>query len=95
MIQISRNRCRAIASADTPDVLSLDAAAAMQLPADHNGTVRLHGVNNSAGRSVSLPVVCTPTLLTLETPEFQSVWKRPGKYSSKLTITFTPSSASL
>nr|WP_306453742.1 CfaE/CblD family pilus tip adhesin [Burkholderia sp. RF4-BP95] len=66
----------------------------------NNETVRLQGVNNSAGRSVSLPgisvpVVCTPTPLTLETPEFQSVWKRPGKYSNKLTITFTPSSASL
>ncbi|WP_269764085.1 CfaE/CblD family pilus tip adhesin [Burkholderia thailandensis] len=66
----------------------------------NNETVRLQGVNNSAGRSVSLPgisvpVICTPTPLTLETPEFQSVWKRPGKYSSKLTITFTPSSASL
>ncbi|MCA8352495.1 CfaE/CblD family pilus tip adhesin [Burkholderia cepacia] len=66
----------------------------------NNETVRLQGVNNSAGRSVSLPgisvpVICTPTPLTLETPEFQSVWKRPGKYSNKLTITFTPSSASL
>ncbi|KVC48673.1 CfaE/CblD family pilus tip adhesin [Burkholderia diffusa] len=63
-------------------------------------TVRLQGVNNSAGRTVSLPgipvpVVCTPTPLTLTTPEFQSVWKRPGKYRNKLTITFTPSSASL
>jgi hypothetical protein len=63
-------------------------------------TVRLQGVNNSAGRLVTLPgiavpVVCTPTPLTLETPEFQSVWKRPGTYSNKLTITFTPSSASL
>ncbi|KVQ06594.1 pilin protein [Burkholderia ubonensis] len=66
----------------------------------NNETVRLQGVNNSAGRTVSLPgipvpVVCMPTPLTLETPEFQSVWKRPGKYSNKLTITFTPSSASL
>jgi len=66
----------------------------------NNETVRLQGVNNSAGRSVSLPgisvpVVCTPTPLTLETPEFQSAWKRPGKYTNKLTITFTPSSASL
>ncbi len=66
----------------------------------NNETVRLQGVNNSAGRTVSLPgisvpVICTPTPLTLETPEFQSVWKRPGKYSNKLTITFTPSSASL
>ncbi|WP_311767452.1 CfaE/CblD family pilus tip adhesin [Burkholderia cepacia] len=42
-----------------------------------------------------MPVVCTPTPLTLETPEFQWVWKRPGTYSSKLTITFTPPSASL
>ncbi|MGS0896109.1 CfaE/CblD family pilus tip adhesin [Burkholderia stagnalis] len=63
-------------------------------------TARLQGVNNRAGRMVSLPgvtvpVVCTPTPLTLDTPEFQSVWKRPGKYSNKLTITFTPSSASL
>ncbi|KVG35446.1 CfaE/CblD family pilus tip adhesin [Burkholderia diffusa] len=63
-------------------------------------TVRLQGVNNSAGRTVSLPgipvpVVCTPTPLTLDTPEFQSVWKRPGKYRNKLTITFTPSSANL
>lgn len=66
----------------------------------NNETVRLQGVNNSAGRTVSLPgipvpVVCTPTPLTLTTPEFQSVWKRPGKYRNKLTITFTPSSASL
>ncbi len=66
----------------------------------NNETVRLQGVNNSAGRSVSLPgisvpVVCTPTPLTLETPEFQSVWKRPGTYSNKLTIMFTPSSAGL
>ncbi|MCA8300110.1 pilin protein [Burkholderia seminalis] len=66
----------------------------------NNGTVRLQGVNNSGERLVSLPgisvpVVCTPTPLTLYTPEFQSVWKRPGKYSNRLTITFTPSSASL
>ncbi|KVO61947.1 pilin protein [Burkholderia ubonensis] len=66
----------------------------------NNETVRLQGVNNSAGRTVSLPgipapVICMPTPLTLETPEFQSVWKRPGKYSNKLTITFTPSSVSL
>ncbi|RXV64203.1 pilin protein [Burkholderia stabilis] len=66
----------------------------------NNETVRLQGVNNSQGRLVSLPgisvpVVCTPTPLTLYTPEFQSVWKRPGKYSNRLTITFTPSSASL
>ncbi|VWC01533.1 CfaE/CblD family pilus tip adhesin [Burkholderia stagnalis] len=63
-------------------------------------TVRLQGVNNSTGRSVSLPgisvpVICTPTPLTLVTPEVQSAFKRPGKYSNKLTITFTPSSASL
>ncbi|KUZ02474.1 pilin protein [Burkholderia territorii] len=66
----------------------------------NNETVRLQGVNNSAGRTVSLPgisvpVVCTPTPLTLTTPEFQSVSKHPGKYRNKLTITFTPSSASL
>ncbi|KVD71476.1 pilin protein [Burkholderia ubonensis] len=66
----------------------------------NNETVRLQGVNNSAGRTVSLPgipapVICMPTPLTLETPEFQSVWKRPGKYRNKLTITFTPSSVSL
>ncbi|WP_269467401.1 CfaE/CblD family pilus tip adhesin [Burkholderia sp. MSMB0856] len=74
--------------------------AGKKITLPNNETVRLQGVNNSAGRSVSLPgisvpVVCTPTPLTLETPEFQSVWKRPGKYSNKLTITFTPSSASL
>ncbi|KVU28277.1 pilin protein [Burkholderia ubonensis] len=74
--------------------------AGKKIALPNNETVRLQGVNNSAGRTVSLPgipvpVVCTPTPLTLETPEFQSVWKRPGKYSNKLTITFTPSSASL
>ncbi|HDR9506984.1 pilin protein [Burkholderia cepacia] len=74
--------------------------AGKKIVLSNNETVRLEGVNNSTGRSVSLPgisvpVVCTPTPLTLETPEFQSVWKRPGKYSNKLTITFTPSSASL
>ncbi|WP_175916844.1 MULTISPECIES: CfaE/CblD family pilus tip adhesin [unclassified Burkholderia] len=74
--------------------------AGKKIALPNNETVRLQGVNNSAGRSVSLPgisvpVICTPTPLTLETPEFQSVWKRPGKYSNKLTITFTPSSASL
>ncbi|MDR0242395.1 MAG: pilin protein [Burkholderia sp.] len=74
--------------------------AGKRIALPNNETVRLQGVNNSAGRSVALPgisvpVVCTPTPLTLETPEFQSVWKRPGKYSHKLTITFTPSSASL
>ncbi|WP_301772192.1 CfaE/CblD family pilus tip adhesin [Burkholderia cenocepacia] len=74
--------------------------AGKKIALPNNETVRLQGVNNSAGRSVTLPgisvpVVCTPTPLTLETPEFQSVWKRPGTYSSKLTITFTPSSASL
>ncbi|RKT99879.1 pilin protein [Burkholderia sp. Nafp2/4-1b] len=74
--------------------------AGKKIALPNNETVRLQGVNNSAGRSVTLPgisvpVVCTPTPLTLETPEFQSVWKRPGKYSHKLTITFTPSSASL
>ncbi len=66
----------------------------------NNETVRLQGVNNSAGRSesppgISMPVVCTPPPLPDETPEFQSVWKRPGKYSNKLTIMFTPSSTSL
>ncbi|MGE8441634.1 MAG: CfaE/CblD family pilus tip adhesin [Comamonas testosteroni] len=45
--------------------------------------------------TATVPVVCTPTLLTLDTPEFQSVWKRPGKCSNKLTITFTSSSANL
>ncbi|CAB3754259.1 putative minor pilin and initiator [Burkholderia paludis] len=74
--------------------------AGKKIALQNNETVRLQGVNNSAGRSVSLPgisvpVVCTPTPLTLETPEVQSVFKRPGKYSNKLTITFTPSSASL
>ncbi|WP_112750795.1 CfaE/CblD family pilus tip adhesin [Burkholderia cenocepacia] len=74
--------------------------AGKKIALPNNETVRLQGVNNSAGRSVTLPgisvpVICTPTPLTLETPEFQSVWKRPGKYSHKLTITFTPSSASL
>lgn len=74
--------------------------AGKKIALPNNETVRLQGVNNSAGRSVTLPgisvpVVCTPTPLTLETPEFQSVWKRPGKYSRTLTITFTPSSASL
>ncbi|WP_325089291.1 CfaE/CblD family pilus tip adhesin [Burkholderia contaminans] len=74
--------------------------AGKKIALPNNETVRLQGVNNSAGRSVTLPgisvpVVCTPTPLTLETPEFQSVWKRPGTYSNKLTITFTPSSASL
>ncbi|MET3219146.1 UNVERIFIED_ORG: hypothetical protein ABIC48_006952 [Burkholderia territorii] len=74
--------------------------AGKKIALPNNETVRLQGVNNSAGRSVSLPgisvpVVCTPTPLILETPEFQSVWKRPGKYSNRLTITFTPSSASL
>lgn len=44
---------------------------------------------------ISVPAVCTPTPLTLDTPEFQSARKRPGKYSNKLTITFTPSSANL
>ncbi|WP_279607668.1 CfaE/CblD family pilus tip adhesin [Burkholderia ambifaria] len=74
--------------------------AGKRITLPNNETVRIQGVNNSAGRSVSLPgipvpVICTPTPLTLETPEFQSAWKRPGKYSNKLTITFTPSSASL
>ncbi|MCA8091849.1 pilin protein [Burkholderia anthina] len=74
--------------------------AGKRIALPNNKTVRLQGVNNSAGRSVSLPgisvpVVCTPTPLTLETPEFRSAWKRPGKYSNRLTITFTPSAASL
>lgn len=74
--------------------------AGKKITLPNNETVRLLGMNNSAGRSVMLPgipvpVICTPTPLSLETPEFQSVWKRPGRYSNKLTITFTPSSASL
>lgn len=74
--------------------------AGKKIALPNNETVRLQGVNNSAGRSVSLPgisvpVVCTPTPLALETPAVQSAFKRPGKYSNKLTITFTPSSASL
>jgi len=74
--------------------------AGKKIALPNNEKVRLQGVNNSAGRLVSLPgisvpVVCTPTPLTLDTPEFQSVRKRPGKYSNKLTITFTPSSANL
>lgn len=80
---------------NAPGVLSLDAAAAMQLPVDRNGTVWLQGVNDSVGRSVSLPVVCMPTPLMLETPEFQSVWTHPDKCSNKPMITVTPSSASL
>lgn len=72
----------------------------MKVALPNNETVRLQSVNNSAGRlvwlpGISVPVICTPTPLTFETPEFQSVWKRPGSYSNKLTITFTPSSASL
>lgn len=74
--------------------------AGKKIALPNNETVRLKGVNNNAGRSVSLPgisvpVICTPTPLILETPEFQSAWKLPGKYSNKLTITFTPSAASL
>ncbi|RXV64204.1 pilin protein [Burkholderia stabilis] len=74
--------------------------AGKKIALPNSETVRLQGVNNSAGRSVSLPgisvpVVCTPTPLILETPEFEMASKDPGKYSSKLTITFTPSSASL
>ncbi|MDN7907508.1 CfaE/CblD family pilus tip adhesin [Burkholderia diffusa] len=74
--------------------------AGQKITLPNNETVRLQGVNNSGGRLVSLPgipasVVCTPTPLTLETPEFAVNSKRPGKYSSKLTISFTPSSASL
>lgn len=74
--------------------------AGKKIALPNNEKVRLQGVNNSAGRLVSLPgisvpVVCTPAPLTLDTPEFQSVWKRPGNYSNKLTITFTPSSANL
>ncbi|CAG9251409.1 Pilin protein [Burkholderia diffusa] len=74
--------------------------AGRKITLPNNETVRLQGVNNSDGRSVSLPgipipVVCTPTPLTLETPEFATSSKRPGRYSNKLTITFTPSSASL
>lgn len=74
--------------------------AGKKIALPNNERVRLQGVNNSAGRLVSLPgisvpVICTPTPLTLDTPEFQSIWKRPGKYSNKLTITFTPSSANL
>lgn len=66
----------------------------------NNEVIRLPSVNNSEGRMVTLPgipvpVVCTPTPLTLETPEVQSAFKRPGRYSNKLTITFSPSSASL
>lgn len=66
----------------------------------NNEVIRLPSVNNSEGRMVTLPgipvpVVCTPTPLTLETPEVQSAFKRPGRYSNKLTITFSPSSTSL
>lgn len=66
----------------------------------NNQVVRLQSVNNSAGRTVTLPgipvpVVCTPTPLTLETPKVQSAFKRPGRYSSTLTVTFSPSSSSL
>ncbi|WQD40810.1 CfaE/CblD family pilus tip adhesin [Comamonas testosteroni] len=42
-----------------------------------------------------MPVVCTPTPLTLRTPEFQTVWRRLGKHSNQLAITFTPSSSNL
>lgn len=74
--------------------------AGKKIALSNGETVQLQGVNNSAGRSVSLPgisvpVICTPVPLTLETPEFQSVWKRPGKYSGNLRITFSPSSANL
>ena len=74
------------------------AGAEFELP--NNETVRLKGVNNEAGRKVALPgipvpVVCTPTPLTLTTPPVEVASKRPGKYSNKLTIKFTPSSVSL
>ena len=45
--------------------------------------------------NISVPVVCMPARLTLKTPEVEVASKRPGKYSNKLTITFTPSSARL
>ncbi|MBY4672338.1 pilin protein [Burkholderia multivorans] len=71
-----------------------------KIPLVNNQTVRLTGVNNSQGRSVSLPgisvpVICTPTLLTLETPEFPLVLKQPANYKGNLRITFSPSSANL
>lgn len=74
--------------------------AGTKIALPNSQTVRLQGVNSIGGRSVTLPginvpVICTPTPLTLETPEFAVDSKRPGKYSNKLTITFTPSSASL
>ena len=74
------------------------AGAEFELP--NNETVRLKGVNNEAGRKVALPgipvpVVCTPTPLTLKTPEVEVASKHPGKYSNKLTVKFTPSSVSL
>lgn len=72
----------------------------MKIDLPNNEVIRLPSVNNSEGRMVTLPgipvpVVCTPTPLTLETPEVQSAFKRPGRYSNKLTITFSPSSTSL
>ncbi len=61
-------------------------------------TMRLSGVNNSPGRSVTLPnipvpVICTPAPLMLDTPEFDA--KQAGRYSGNLRITFSPSSANL
>ncbi len=70
------------------------------LPLPNGKTIRLEGVNNSEGRTVMLrgipiPVVCTPTPLTLTTPSFGALAKQAGQYRGNLRITFSPSAANL
>ncbi|MDQ2185775.1 CfaE/CblD family pilus tip adhesin [Alcaligenaceae bacterium A4P071] len=66
-----------------------------------NGRVEhLTGVDSGEIRAVRLPnipfpVVCTPTPLTLLTPDFNQLSKTAGRYSGKLRLEFTPSSESL
>lgn len=59
-------------------------------------TFTLNAINAAEIRAVRIPnvfipVVCTPTPVTLNTASFNHLGKRPGRYHGTLSIIFTPS----
>lgn len=63
---------------------------------NNDETLLLPGVDTAQIRAmrvpnVPIPVVCSPTPMTLTTPAFNTLDKRAGRYEGKLSIVFTPS----
>lgn len=62
----------------------------------NNRLLRLTDISSAEQQIVTLPkmtrpVICTPTPLTLITPQFDQMGKEEGAYSGKLKVIFTPS----